>query len=362
VALSRAYLGDVAVATANGSSIAVRVERHFMHHFGPVQTIPISRVPVTTLVATMDFRSDVLLAWQQGSAVYAHMLRASGRSDPTQKVGPSAPDPQLQALVSDNDHGTVAWASPAAPNRPGSATRIYVNLSSAGVRFGAPHTVASFADPAQAGRSPGSLELVRLSNENAVLAWTDVERGRYLVRGAPIVAAAGGRSTRLSDAHGDAVLAGLAPGPAGEAIALWTSPRRGETGPRAPRTQLWAARTFSVPHNRLEERAPELIAAPGALEALSVAVDPGDDHALAAWRTQSDSRSIGYAVGQGVGAGAESAARRRAERAVAGAAPPGSATPWLAIALACAAVVGLAGLLARRWRRRPSGARGRGIH
>lgn len=331
-AMGRAYLGDVAVATVKGSSIAVRVERYYMHGFGPPRLVPIGRGRVTSLVATMDYRSDVLLAWQQNSAIYAHMLRASGRHEPTQRLGRSAAGPQLQALVSDNDHGAVAWSDPAPERRPATA-RTYVDLSGPGVRFGAPRLLASFADPAHVSRSSGSLGLVRLSTENAMLVWTDMKRGRYVVRGAPIVPAAGGAATLLSDARRDAVLAGLAPGPAGEAIALWTSPAAGAVDPLAPRTQLWAARTFVVPHNRLELRAPAMIAAPGALAAVGVAVDPGDDRALAAWRTARASTSIGYAVAGGTASEAAGAASTRRRAAPAPRAAQRS-SPWLAIGLA----------------------------
>jgi hypothetical protein len=354
-AIGRAYLGDVAVANVKGSAIAVRVERYYMHGFGPARLVPIGRGRVTSLVATMDYRSDVLLAWQQNSAIYAHMLRASGRHEPTQRLGRSAAGPQLQALVSDNDHGAVAWSDPAPEKRPATA-RTYVDLSGPGVRFGAPRLLASFADPAHVSRGSGSLGLVRLSTENAMLVWTDMKRGRYVVRGAPIVAAAGGAATLLSDARRDAVLAGLAPGPAGEAIALWTSAAAGAADPVVPRTELWAARTFVVPHNRLELRAPAMIAAPGTLAAVGVAVDPGDDRALAAWRTERASTSIGYAVAGGKASGAAGAASPHRPTAR----PPRPlqrSSPWLAIGLAGGAAAALAlarGATSRR-RRRPGG-------
>jgi hypothetical protein len=356
-AIGRAYLGDVAVATVKGPSIAVRVERYYSHGFGPARLVPIGRGHVTSLVATMDYRSDVLLAWQQNSAIYAHMLRASGRREPTQRLGRSAAGPQLQALVSDNDHGAVAWSAPA-PEKRASTARTYLDLSGPGVRFGAPRLLASFADPAHVSRSSGSLGLVRLSTENAVLVWTGTQRGRYVVRGAPIVAAAGGAATLLSDARTDAVLAGLAPGAAGEAIALWTSPPAGAVDPLAPRTHLWAARTFVVPRNRLELSAPAMIAAPGALAAVSVAVDPGDDRALAAWRTERASTSIGFAVAAGAASGAAGAASPRPPAAR----PPRAAqrsSPWLAIGLAGggAAVVWALARAATSRRRRHAGAR-----
>jgi hypothetical protein len=354
VAIGRAYLGDVAVATVQGSSIAVRVERYYSHGFGPARLVPIGHGRVTSLVATMDYRSDVLLAWQQSSAIYAHMLRASGRSEPTQRLGRSAASPQLQALVSDNDHGAVAWSDPA-PEKRATTTRTYLDLSGPGVRFGAPRLLASFADPAHVSRSSGSLGLVRLSTENALLAWTDMQQGRYVVRGAPIVAAAGGAATLLSGAGRDAVLAGLAPGPAGEAIALWTTSPGGPVDPVAARTELWAARTFVVPHNRLELQAPAMIAAPGALAAVSVAVDPGDGRALAAWRTQRASTSIGYAVrGRAASETASAASPRRSA-----ARPPRPAqhsSAWLAIGLAAggaAAASALARTATSRRRRRP---------
>jgi hypothetical protein len=353
LALSRAYLGDVALATVEGSSIAVRVERHYMHHFGPPRLIPIPGGGVSALVAAMDFRSDVLVAWQQGSSVYAHMLRASERADPTQRVGRSAANPQLQALVSDNDHGVVAWSS-AAQASGSRATRTYVNLSGPGVRFGSPRRIASFPDPAGFGAGPGSLALARLSTENVVLFWTDAEQGHYVVRGAQIVAAAAGAATSLSDPHAQSVLAGLAPGADGEAIALWTSPPGGHAAARAPRTQLWAARTLVVPHNRLVSAPAQMIAAPGPLEEVSVAVDPRDDRPLVAWRARPDPRGIGYAVGEPArGAGAAAlAAHRRAARALVAATRPAPATPWWAIALGCcAAVAVIAGAAIHRRRR-----------
>src|SRR6202043_3619392 len=127
---------------------------------------------------------------QQNGAIYAHMLRASGRPERTQRVGVSAPDPQLRALVSDNDHGMIAWSTDDVANGAQSRTRDYVALSDAGVRFTRPRLLASFVDPARVGLRPGSLALVRLSTENVLLAWTDAEHGHYVVRAAPAVFAA----------------------------------------------------------------------------------------------------------------------------------------------------------------------------
>jgi hypothetical protein len=347
-ALSRAYLGDVAIATVvAGPAIAVRLERYFRPGFARARLIPIHAGRVTALTAAMDYRADVLLVWQQSGAIYAHLLRASGRTDPTQRVAPSGPDPQLHALVSDNDHGMIAWSSSHDAKRSGARTRVYLDLSAAGVRFRAPQLLASFADPQQVGRSPGSLALVRLSSENVMLAWTAVEHGHYVVRGAPAVFAATRPTVRLSDPHAQAVLADLAAGPAREAVALWKSGPRLQGGRLdASQTELWVARASIGRHDRLRSRSPEMIAAAGPNIAPSVAVDPANDRAVAAWLTLGAHRRIEYSVSLSV------AGHRRPLAAVP---PPSSGTHWLRITLGAggaAAAVMLLALATRRRRRR----------
>jgi len=348
-ALARGYLGDVAVATlAPGPEIEVRVQRYYEHAFGRARSIPIQNGPVTALTATMDYRSDVLLAWQQNDAIYARMLRASGRGDPIQRVGPSDPNPQLQALVSDNDHGMIAWSSTQSPKRSTAGTRVYLSLSAAGVRFRAPQLLAAFADPLKAGRSPGSLALERLSTENVILAWTVAEHGHYLIRAAPAVFAASRPTTLLSDPRSQAILAALAPGPAGEAIALWSSAPHQDGGQGAQRTELWATRTYIRPHARVVLAAPEMIAPAGRNVTPTVAVDPASDRAVAAWTTLGTTQRIEYALGAG--------APGYRPRPLPAAAPPASGTHWLRITLLAAALVGIGLLaLASVRRRRPAG-------
>jgi hypothetical protein len=350
-ALARAYLGDVAIAVpVAGPAIAVFVERYFQRHFGRPRLIPIHPGRVTALTATMDYRADVLLAWQQNGAIYAGMLRASGREDPTQRIGPSGSFPQIQAVVSDNDHGMIAWSSTEVSKRSTARTRIYLDLSAAGVRFGEPRRLASFADPQHIGRIPGSLALERLSTENVMLAWTVAEHGHYVIRAAPAVFAASSPGTRLSEPDSQAVLAALAPGPAGEAIALWsTAPQVAGGTLDMRRAELWAARTSIVPHGRVALRRFAMIATAGPNAAATVAVDPATDRAVAAWMTVTAPERIEYAVGVG-----EAGYRPRLRAAMA---VRGGGTHWLRITLAAAGLAAVAILLAAAsWRRRRPGA------
>jgi hypothetical protein len=292
----------------------------------------------------MDYRSDVLIAWQQNGGIYAHMLRASGRKDPTQRIGPSNPYPQLQAVVSDNNHGMVAWSDTRLGSLP--ATRVYLNPSAIGVRFGAPQLVTAFSDPQQLGRSPGSLEIVRLSSENVLLAWTAAEHGRYVVRAAPALFAASGPSVRLSGTQSGAVLAGLAPGPDREAVALW----RGAGGPSGlgkdpGRSELWTARAFIGRHDRPEAEAPESVPAGTVVAAPALAVDPATDHAVAAWLAPGPSNRVEYAVSRDGGG-------YRGGPPAASVSPATHQTDWLTVTLAAGGVVAAAligiGLLRRR--------------
>ncbi|HWW89725.1 MAG TPA: hypothetical protein VNY35_02965 [Solirubrobacteraceae bacterium] len=340
--LAHAYLGDAAIATVlPGVAIEVRVERYFRSEFGQPQRIPIEAGRVSALTATMDYRSDVLLAWQQHGAIYAHMLRASGRPEATQRIGVSAPDPQLRALVSDNDHGMIAWSSANGP-APG-ATSVRIAFSGAGVRFAGSRLVASFADPQGAGRAPGALALVRLSTENVMLAWTDSEHGHYVVRAAPAVFAGTRPPARLSDPAARSVLADLAPGPAGEAVALWSATPAASF--ERSRNELWAARAFVERHGRVGFSAPELVAPAAANAASSVAVDPASDRALAAWLVLGARTTVEYASGRGASG----------YRPQAATASTGTATQWLQITLACVAAAAIGAVIVVALRRRARG-------
>jgi hypothetical protein len=346
LSLARAYLGDVAVAAATSApAIVVRVQRYYRAAFETRARVAVARSPVSALTATMDYRSDVLVAWQQQGAIFAHMLRASGRAEPTQRLGPSGPAPQLSALVSDNDHGMVAW-SDTSPATHGARTTIYVDLSAAGVRFGAPERVASFADPALAGRQAGSLALVRLSSENVMMAWTQRERGRYVVRAAPAVYAATRPSALLSDARAQSLLSDLAAGPAGEAVPVWRS-SPGATFD-ASHAQLWSTRAFIARHDRPAALPAQLLSGAGANAGPHVAVDPATDSAVAAWLAGATHPVVKYATAAGA-----SGYRPRPLSAALPAKRAG--THWLRIvaaALAGAALLAAAALLMVRRRRR----------
>ncbi len=340
-ALTRSYLDDVALATVEpGPVIAVRLESHTGGTFGRPRRIVLPRGRVTALTVGMDYRADLVVAWQQDGAIHADTLRANGHADPVQRVGPARPDPQLRALISDDlrDHGMFAWSTAG----PSGRTREYLAFSVAGAGYGRPELLASFSDPRGLGRGPGALGLVRLSTENVVLAWTTRERGHFVVRTSAAHFATSRPTTRLSSPAGQSVLADLAAGPAGEAIALWRSAPAGPAPGAAGAAELWAARISLNAASRLQHRAGERVAGPGSHGTPSIGVDPASDRAVAAWLDPATRAArIGYATRPGYGT----------RTALAGPAHPRPGHR-LRIAAAAAAVLALLGLGLRRRGRR----------
>jgi hypothetical protein len=303
VALTTAYLGDVALASPShardGEGVRLRVQRHRAQVFA--RSIAVStpaRRRVTALTVALDYRSDALAVWRQGESIYARDLPASGRTRaPIQRLSPAVgPPSRIAALLSDDNRGIVAWSA-----QSGAETSVYLDRSSGGVRFGAPRLLERFADPAglapPEGSSPGasSPRLVRLSSESVMLAWTGSNGSNWLVRTAAIDLNGLGAVTTISPAGHDSLLAALAPGPDGEALALWTEPRRELDGaptaapsadarPEPDRQAIFAARGIDAYPARTIFGEPEEVAAPGTNSGATVALDPDGGRAVAAWR------------------------------------------------------------------------------
>jgi hypothetical protein len=286
IALATAYLGDVAIASPvtehhGRNSVRLRVERHHANSFE--RAVPVSGEAagaVESLRVALDYRSDALVAWSQGGAIYARELPASGRAHPIQRLAATAPDPRIAALISDDNRAILAWAV-----QRGAQTSIYLDISTAGVRFHRPVLLERFADP-DGLRSPGdSPSLIRLSSESVILAWSGSETGHWVVHTAPIDLKGMRTIQTMRTPGADALLAALAAGPAGDALVLWTEPQLGPAGIANPgQAAIFAARGIDAYPGLSIFGKPEEVAPLGANSDPALAVDPGSDRALAVWR------------------------------------------------------------------------------
>jgi hypothetical protein len=249
---------------------------------------------VEGLGLALDYRSDGLVVWRQDGSIYARDMPASGRRRASVQRLASAligPPDALAALLSDDNRGIVAWSE-----QSGDETSVYLDRSAAGVRFGAGQLLERFADPGGLSPPEGSApRLVRLSSESVMLAWTGADEGHWVVRTAAIDLNGVGPVDTVSPAGSDALLAALAPGPAGEALALWTEPQRDpQGGPDLSRQAVFAARGIDARPEQTIFGAPEEVAAPGPNSDPAVAFDPSSGRAVAAWRGEGG--GIDYAI------------------------------------------------------------------
>jgi hypothetical protein len=294
LSLTSAYLGDVALLAPGPSRspsaagpMELRVHRYYATAAGSFQ--PAVKVaaagPIEGLTVAMDYRSDALAVWERNGTIYARDMPGSGRvSRAVVRVASAAPGAHIAALLSDDNRATLAWSE-----TRGQTTRVFAELSGTGVRFGAPRLLERLTDPDGASPPSGSPRLVRLLSESVMLAWSGAASGHWVVRAAA-VDLNGVRSIETISAPGhDALLAALAPGPAGEAYALWSEPRTTRAGRLDSSDRaLYAARGIDAYPGRTIFTAPEAIAAAGVSGCTgqaAIAVDPDSDRALAAWRT-----------------------------------------------------------------------------
>ncbi len=307
MALATGYLGDVALAAppAGGgprqpgsrastgtNGLNVHVERFFAHDF--VRNITGragGTAPIQALTLAMDFRSEVLAVWVQGTTMYGRLVPNKGAARAIQRLATVGAHTQVAAVLSDDEHAIVAWSE-----QRGEETAIYVDRSAAGVRFGAPELLERFHDPDGLVPPAASPSLVRLSSESVMLAWAGAGAEHWVVRAAPVdLNGVGDVTTIAAPAGMDALLAHFAAGPAGDALLLWTEPLPTAAGPPdMARQAIFAARGFENSATDSRFGAPEQLAPPASVNDPTVAIDPESDRAVAVWR--GEAAAIEYSI------------------------------------------------------------------
>jgi len=272
--------------------LQLRVQRHHAGRFAaPIQvTTADTSDTVDALTVALDFRSDRLVVFSRRGSVYARELPAKGLAHPVQRLGPAPPPgARIAAVASDDNRGIVAWSY-----RHAGQTSIYVARSQTGVRFTGAQLLERFPDPSDLPGFVDSPRIVRLSSESVMMAWTGVESGHWAIRTAPIDLHGVRAANTISPPGRDALLVGFAPGPANEALALWTEPLQTAGGLDLGSQAISAARGFDAYPGQTAFAAGEQIAPPGPNSEATIAIDPASDRAVVAWRT--DTGQLAYAI------------------------------------------------------------------
>jgi hypothetical protein len=332
IAVTSSYRGDVAIASVSaGGKVELRVEPHDTPAISPPVVLTPRGGVVTAITVNLDYRGDAIVAWAENGGIYARVRSSTGSLQQTQRIASSPPAPRLEALISDDDRGILAWESDtttagsatsavsaktspratAAP--PGSTTTsAYLDVSQEGVRFGRPNLLERFTDPGGLVPPATGLQLVRLAYEGVIVAWTGRSGAHLVIRTAPVSLSSLRPATTISDPDADAMLTDLATGPQNEAIALWTAAPRSDGQPEDDEERILSARGISDPSGVTKFDTPQLVAGPGPVATPRVAIDPVTDVAVAVWRKRGPNPGIEYAVRASNTSGAKVAGRRGA--------------------------------------------------
>jgi len=308
-----AYLGDAALASLadphGRTDLQLRVQRFYASAFAPPAIVSAAGVggnvkaggnakaggkagtdSIEALTVALDFRSDRLVVFSRQESLYARELPGKGAPHATQRLGPSPPaGARIAAVISDDDRAIVAWTV-----RHGGQTGVYVSHSQPGVRFTEPQLLEEFPDPPDLPGYVDSPQLIRLSSESVILAWTGAVAGHWAIRAAAIDQRGVLPPSTISPVGRDALLADIAPGPNDEALALWSEPQPTSAGLDLGEQAIFAARGFDGYPEQVKFAAPELLAPPGPNSDATVAFDPDSDRAVAAWRTGAG--ALAYAI------------------------------------------------------------------
>jgi hypothetical protein len=296
LALATGYLGDVALASppagsSDSAGLHVHVERYFADALAARPNASTWGTRSTSALAVaLDYRTDALTVWAQAGSLWAHDLPASGAFQPVSRLAAVGPHVRIAALLSDDGQATVAWSEEHA-----GVTSVYLERSRPGVQFDRPVLLERFRDPDGLRDPAGSPRLVRLSSESVMMAWAGSAAERWVLHTAAIDFHGLGAIGTIAAPAGDALLDDLAPGPAGNALALWSEPQPGAGGaPDMGRQALFSARGFDVHPDATRFGAPEEVAPPGAHSNATLALDPASNRAVAVW--QAERGTLQYAV------------------------------------------------------------------
>lgn len=301
IATQTGVLGDVDVATvrrtATGYAIEIRAQRHYQHHFGRTVAIRAGPAAPSALAIGMDYRANRLIVWDERGELYARYITNKNHVKARQTLGPAGYAPRLATVLSDDDRAFVIWTNEPPRGTAGSA-KVLLAHSAIGPRFHGYRTLASFPESATLRLGAGAVGAERLSGEGVALLWpTLTQSGNLALDAAAAVSNGKVRAPNVVSLAGEDVrLGAVATGPDNELVALVEVAPRTGAGFDANHQAIYAIRSNVVRDpgglgfGALTELAP-----PGPNSAPAVAIDPANDHALAAWQT--GSASIEWSLG-----------------------------------------------------------------
>jgi hypothetical protein len=182
---------------------------------------------------------DVLVAWDDRKQVSARLVTASKKVRPVQGLGQGGSPLFGQRLVAAMDNTRrmlVAWMAQGigglgSAGRPGSVALAYAGPYKL---FGTPQILQRNLPTGEGRAIEGNAVAATLLRNRGVVLWTGYADGRYVVRTVDVKSGKASSPVDLSPAGTNARLQGLAVGPRGGTVAVWSSNTRSAALPQPP--------------------------------------------------------------------------------------------------------------------------------
>ena len=252
--------------------------------FRRIANIGIQTVGRSPAALALNSAGDVLVAWDDRKSVRARLI-TSGRSvGAEQRLGQGGSPffgERLVAAIDGTRRMVVAWMAQRVGegNYAGAPGIVAVAYASPYSDF-RPAQVVQRGLPQGDGRVIGAAAVrATLVRDRGVVAWTGYAGGRYVVRTVDVTAGRLGATRSLSQANADARLQGMAVGPRGGTVAVWSIAARVVAG--GPEPGIYAAARAA---GASSWSGIETIAATGQLPADAlVSGDPVSGRAVVLW-------------------------------------------------------------------------------
>jgi hypothetical protein len=232
--------GLMALATGRGRTRTVFMRRPGANTFTTKLRIPVSNTARDISVA-VGARGDLLVVYEDAHVVRVRHIGARGAIGPVHRLGPGIQS-RLQPLVGADGRLAVAWESQRVNEGDASTpATVWFATAAPGHGFGKARLIATVGQTG-AGRyvAASGVRLLPAAGDDALLAYTGFDGGRYTVEAAPVRAGRVGAPQRLSQAGTDAVLGDAAGAPSGAAGVAWGDPA-GLPGGQPAHTPVLAA-------------------------------------------------------------------------------------------------------------------------
>ncbi|MBJ7520115.1 MAG: hypothetical protein JHC84_10500 [Solirubrobacteraceae bacterium] len=232
--------GDVAVAVSVpvvgrtrvvGYRSRLFIRRRTSGLFKRVMDFGAQTVGSSPVALAVSGPGDVLVAWDDRTAVRARMVSARGTIGAEQRLGTGgsaflgSPNRRITAAIDGTRRMLVAWVAQRVGegNFAGSPGLVALNTAAPGKTFGRQQTLERNLSQGSDRAILGVAVQAAIVRDRGIVAWTGADANRFAVRTADVTSGRAGAPRALSAPGASSRLQGLVVGPRGGAAIVWVT-------------------------------------------------------------------------------------------------------------------------------------------